>query len=205
MSRPLSADELEDAEYRARLAPLAKAVLPRAEESPFTPAWPVPRRLRRIVATCVVGAAVVLASAWFYVPWRHVPRPRAAPIPAAASEHPVVSEHPATVQAAVATPAPQPAPTQTETLTGILLDRGNAAMADGDITAARLLFQRAADAGSAEAAHALGTTYDVQSLLAVGARATYANPVLAAAWYSRASELASDAAKRSLPNDGTTR
>jgi len=102
-------------------------------------------------------------------------------------------------------PAPKPAPARTDTLTGILLERGNAAMADGDITAARLLFQRAADTGSAEAAHALGATYDIQSLLAVGARATYANPALAAQWYSRATELASTAANRSPPGNGTGR
>jgi hypothetical protein len=42
----------------------------------------------------------------------------------------------------------------------MLIKRGNSLLKDGDFTAARLLFERGADAGSAEAALALGSAYD---------------------------------------------
>ena len=192
MSRQLSADELDDADYRARLAPLAKSVLPRAAQPPSTP---IRRRPLVTIAAATACAAVLLAGTWLYVPW-----PRAVPVPAA------MPERHAAAQATNTLLAQKPAAAQTETLIGILLDRGNAAMAHSDITAARLLFQCAAEAGSAEAAHALGTTYDVQSLLDVGARPTDADPALAARWYRRAAELSTpDTAKRSSPGNGTER
>jgi hypothetical protein len=80
----------------------------------------------------------------------------------------------------------------------ILVKRGNDFLANGDFAAARLLLRRAAEAGSAEGAFALGTTFDpivLQRLGAIGA-----TPDLAEArqWYQRAAELGSSAASQQL-------
>jgi TPR repeat protein len=98
---------------------------------------------------------------------------------------------PATAAAAVSVPPP-------DALLPVLMQRGNAALATGDITAARLLFDRAAHAGSARAARALGKTYDIRFLLETGANASAANADLAAQWYRRAAEL-EDQGGRALP------
>lgn len=168
------ADELDDAEYRALLAPLAKAVLPAAmrSEAPLTQS----SRHRRgaILAAGLFGTAGLLAAGWL-----GLAGPRHVPAFVASAKLPPAPSPPAVAQIAV----------PNKDLIGILLKRGNAAMASGDITAARLLYQRAADAGSAEAALALSNTYEVDTLLAAGARLTEANPVLAAQWHRRAAEL----------------
>jgi TPR repeat protein len=80
----------------------------------------------------------------------------------------------------------------------ILVKRGNDLLTDGDIAAARLLLRRAAEAGSAEAALALGTTFDPVALQRLGAIG--ASPDLAKArdWYRRAAELGSASASQQL-------
>jgi TPR repeat protein len=71
----------------------------------------------------------------------------------------------------------------------MLIARGNAMLARGDVSAARLLYGRAADAGSAEAATALGRTFDAAVLTAIGARGIRPDPDQATHWYRRAAEL----------------
>jgi hypothetical protein len=50
-----------------------------------------------------------------------------------------------------------------------LMRRGKNLLNDGDFAAARVLFERAANAGSAEAALALGSTYDPNVIKRLGA------------------------------------
>ena len=83
-------------------------------------------------------------------------------------------------------------------MVGLLLRRGDAALADGDIIAARLLFERAANMGSAVAATAAGKTYDIDFLLRTGARGIRADPAAAAAWYRRAAALGDAEARARL-------
>ena len=104
-------------------------------------------------------------------------------------------------KAALAPASPQPEPTQTAdrpaVIPGIsipppmilpsgtlamLLQRGAAMLAAGDILAARLLFTRAAVAGSARAAEEVGKTYDPKFLADEGAIGTQADPTIAASW-----------------------
>jgi TPR repeat protein len=66
-----------------------------------------------------------------------------------------------------------------------LLNRGNEALGLGDISAARLLFQRAAEAGNGVAATALGKTFDPNFTTNASAR----DPTRAAEWYRRAIAL----------------
>lgn len=80
----------------------------------------------------------------------------------------------------------------------LLLKRGKDSLANGDLAAARLLLRRAAVAGSAEAALALGASFDpavLQRLKAIGAAA---DPAEARKWYEKAAALGSAAASGQL-------
>jgi len=81
-----------------------------------------------------------------------------------------------------------------------LIRRGNALLKDGDFAAARLLFERAADAGSAEAALALGSTYDPVVIKRLGAIAVRPDIENARKWYQIAVDRGSAAAKLQLAN-----
>jgi hypothetical protein len=80
----------------------------------------------------------------------------------------------------------------------VLLKRGKDLIANGDLAAARLVLQRAANANDAEAALALGATYDPYVLRALKVYGFKADPVMARVWYEKARELGSAAAPRRL-------
>ena len=80
----------------------------------------------------------------------------------------------------------------------ILLKRGKDLIANGDLAAARLVLQRAANANDAEAALALGATYDPYVLRALKVYGFKADPDMARVWYEKARELGSAAAPRRL-------
>jgi hypothetical protein len=80
----------------------------------------------------------------------------------------------------------------------ILIKRGKDLLADGDLAAARLLLRRAAEAGSAEGALTLGTTFDPTVLQRLGAIGAMADLAKARQWYQRAAELGSSAASQQL-------
>ncbi len=67
--------------------------------------------------------------------------------------------------------------------------RGQQHLKDGDIASARLFFQRAAEVGLAEAALAMGATFDADELQRLKAQGTRADAAEARRWYERASEL----------------
>jgi TPR repeat protein len=68
-------------------------------------------------------------------------------------------------------------------------------MANGDVTAARMMFERAAEAGEAAAAFALAETYDPAVLRRLRLRGGIAPDVaLARRWYEKARDLGSIAA-----------
>jgi hypothetical protein len=72
---------------------------------------------------------------------------------------------------------------------GLLLSRGNAMLALGDISAARLLYERATALGSAGAATRLGNTYDAAFLASIQTRGIVADQAAAIAWYRKAAAL----------------
>ena len=80
----------------------------------------------------------------------------------------------------------------------MLLKRAKGLLAIGDITSARLLLERAADAQEPEAALMLAGTYDPQVLGSQDLRSITPDPVAARAWYQKAAELGSADAKRRL-------
>jgi hypothetical protein len=135
---------------------------------------------------------------------------RVATASAAIASTPIVKE---AAPAASPTIAPAPAPRSNERRVlrledeeiAILLKRGQDFLANGDLAAARLLLRRAAEAGSAEAALALGTTFDPVMLQRLGAIGAAADPAQARQWYQRAAELGSSAASRQLAGLGDVR
>jgi TPR repeat protein len=76
----------------------------------------------------------------------------------------------------------------------LLLRRGDALLALGDVSGARLLYERAAAAGDGRGATGAGKTYDPVFLLTIGARGIRADPIAAANWYRRAIELGDQSA-----------
>jgi hypothetical protein len=70
-----------------------------------------------------------------------------------------------------------------------LLKKGEEQLAQGLVAPARLLFERAADLGLAEAAMALGATYDAAELEKPNLRGIAADIKQAKRWYERALEL----------------
>jgi hypothetical protein len=98
-----------------------------------------------------------------------------------------------------APPAASPLP---PAVLAMLLDRGAAMLATGDISAARLLYKRAADAGSAEAAIEIGKTYEPTFLANRRAIGIQADPTIAAGWYRRALSLGGTKAASLLAQPG---
>jgi TPR repeat protein len=79
-----------------------------------------------------------------------------------------------------------------------LVKRGKGVMTDGDVVAARLLLQRAAEAGSAEAALALGASFDPLIMKQTGAIGVKTDAAQARQWYEKAAALGSEAASKQL-------
>jgi hypothetical protein len=95
-------------------------------------------------------------------------------------------------------PLPKPTVTLDDNEVQMLIKRGNNLLKDGDFAAARLLFERAANAGSAAAALALGSTYDPSVIKQLGALSVASDRDRALKWYETAADHGSgDAADRS--------
>jgi type II secretory pathway predicted ATPase ExeA len=92
----------------------------------------------------------------------------------------------------------------TSALLSSLLRLGDVKLSAGDISAARLLFTRAAGAGSAQAATRMGKTYDPAFLSEIGAIGIAPNIAEAKVWYGRAAALGDAEAADRLKRLGTT-
>jgi TPR repeat protein len=73
----------------------------------------------------------------------------------------------------------------------LLRQRGEEFLAAGDVLAARIAFQRAAEAGDGDAAVALGATYDPIELAKLGVVGMTGDVVTARTWYQKAKEFGS--------------
>jgi hypothetical protein len=105
-------------------------------------------------------------------------------------------------QAAVAptTVAPEPAPVRTldaDTLAS-LMKRARDLIAVGDISAARLFLERAANSQDATAAFLLAQTYDPAVLGTRDTRSITPDPAMAREWYQKAARLGSSEAQTRL-------
>jgi len=126
-----------------------------------------------------------------------------APLPAASVNAIAVTPVPAqTIAPPPAQPVPRPDNRPTVRLDSgeleMLVKRGNEFIANGDLAAARLLLRRGAEAGSAEAALALGATFDPVVMQRLGAIGTTPDIAQARQWYQRAAELGSNTASQRL-------
>jgi len=124
----------------------------------------------------------------------------AAPATASTSLDPASAQTPAQLA-----PAPVPnknVPALEAEEVAVLLSRGKDFLSAGDISSAQLLFRRAAESDSAEAALLLASTYDPRYLAAHNAVGVVGDEVKARAWYQRAAELGSPEAARMLAQRG---
>ena len=121
------------------------------------------------VAVIVFGCVALLASLGVFIP-SDAPPPRADVAvqrpQAAAPDAPPVSD-------AVAN----------------LLARGDERLRSGDVIAARLFYEKAADAGNAHGALMMGAMYDPKFLASIGVYGLRGDEKAALAWYRRAGEL----------------
>src|SRR5262249_33004439 len=122
--------------------------------------------------------------------------------PAAGTASSVAPSEPTTALAATrsealkisAAPVQNLSPAEVE----FLLKHGQQFMTVGDLAAARVVFRRAAEAGDAAAALAMGATYDPLVLNRIGALGVRADPDLARTWYERAKDFGSPEAPRRI-------
>jgi hypothetical protein len=98
----------------------------------------------------------------------------------------------------VAERAPQPTRTLDASEVDVLVKQGQQFVAAGDFVTARLVFQRAAEAGNAAAALALGASYDPVVLSRLGVRGVDADVGKARSWYQKAKEFGAPDADRRL-------
>lgn len=130
------------------------------------------------------------------------------PAPSTPSREEIATAYQTALQAQ--TPVPQPAPVATppappppartldaDTLAG-LMARAKSLLTVGDIVAARLLLERAANAQDATAAFLLAQTYDPAVLGTSDARRIAADATAARDWYQKAAALGSAEARQHL-------
>ena len=126
-----------------------------------------------------VGMLLIGAGAFLYQGLDGASAPKRQPSPSRPS--------PKMIQLKTEPPA-APAEVLSPDLVDALMKRGEQSLGLGDIAAARLLFQRAAEAGNPQAATAVGKTYDPAFPVAG------ANPARAAEWYRKAISLGDQSA-----------
>ncbi len=123
--------------------------------------------------------------------------------PAAVPSQPIAmpSQPPATPSAPPAAPAPTnnaSVPHIDNAEVAAMIKRGKDMLMSGDIISARLLLRRAADVGSADAALALGATFDPVVIRRLGVIGMTPDIAQARQWYQRAADLGSAAATGQL-------
>jgi len=120
------------------------------------------------------------------------PLTEAAPIVAPTPVAPAPDTAPTVAMTGPATPPAEPRASALKISAGeisSLLTRGDSLFGVRDVTSARLYYERAADAGDAQAALRLGETYDPSFLAGARLNEVRGDPVVATRWYRRAREL----------------
>jgi hypothetical protein len=121
--------------------------------------------------------------------------------PADTSPAPVVNAAPAAPQpvlaAAPAAPSDKVRDLDADSIKH-LIQQGEQFVASGDLATARQVFRRAAEAGDAAAALALGATYDPGVLAKIGVQGVGADIAKARGWYEKAREFGSAEAPRRI-------
>lgn len=175
---------------------------PAKSETAAEPAAPA-QQIASLPAPTVSSAKIKLAPA----PAANELTPRPVDTnPAATDPNPVTNpvSPPVPAQAAPGQAAPpnvvKPAVVLDENEINTLIRLGKNLLNDGDFAAARVLFERAANAGSAEAALALGSTYDPNVIKRLGAIMVKPDIENARKWYQLAAARGLAAASLQLAN-----
>ena len=121
---------------------------------------------------------------------------RLSAVPVKADTEPTVAAHAMQIDHPVV-PSPTIRSLDREEI-AMLINRSEELILQGDIAAARLMLTRAAEAGEARAAFALGATYDSDVLGRLGVLGVAADAAQARAWYAKAAEFGSGEASRRL-------
>jgi len=173
--------------------PLAQAAEAAPEPVVERQNTPVMRLL--LVLACL--ALVIAAGPYFFAllqPAKHEP----APPPPAVATLPPPEPAPVVVEPLPEippTPAPEPAPqveVQSEASAlsaqeiAEFIERGDQLMTTGDVSAARVFYERAAEQGSAKAAMSLAKTYDPFFLGRLATRGVRSDTARALQWYGKA-------------------
>ncbi len=131
-------------------------------------------------------------------PHRAAPPPTAAPettaAPAASPAVPAPTEPakpPTVAPGSGAQPTPPVAARPAAAELAALVARGDEIFATGDVASARLFYERAADAGDAQAALRMGESFDPGFLDQAHVRGAKGDPATAIYWYRRARDLGS--------------
>lgn len=125
------------------------------------------------------------------------PEPAAAPVKLPASDAALALITP------VARPPRQSPPTDGQ-MASTLTDRGDAMLAIKDISAARKLYEEAANFGSAAAARRLASTYDPDYVGKLGIIGMRVDAAMAVSWYKRAAALGDREAAQRVQELGVT-
>ena len=83
-----------------------------------------------------------------------------------------------------------------------LVKKGDEQLTEGNVSAARLFYERAADAGLAQGAMALAATFDGAELERLGVRGIQPDVKQARRWYERARQLGANDAEQRLRRIG---
>lgn len=215
-SHPARLTPVEATENRASPPPADPIVVASASNTdvPVSPPPPA-QQVHPVVAEAHAAGAYLARSDGSALS----PAPAVAPAPMpTSSPAPVQSSAPAPVQSSAPAPAaPQkqndraqapanePAGATREVARTLdrkeiatLLDQAENLVHTGDLSGARVLLQRAAEAGNADAALELAGTFDPRVLRELGAIGIAPDPERARKWYERAAALGSDAAAKKL-------
>jgi len=181
---------------------------PAARVSPPQPAVPTPQPAVAIPApqpAVAIPAPQPAVAVPAPQPAAAVPAPQpVVAVPAPQSAVAVPAPQPAVVAPAVRVPVPPtaarmaaPAPSPSTVASpdrdevAALLTRARTYLSAGDVAAARLVLRRAAERDDAQAALALGGTYDPVVLRRLGIINFHSDPAQARDWYRKAAELGS--------------
>jgi hypothetical protein len=189
-AKPVKLVHIQTATAPPPVVSTARAVLP-AIPAPVAEAAPTAtQETSAAVPTAPTGVPVQTAEA------SPTAMPETSAVPAATPEP---------AEAAPAADPPQPAAksaikpaTLAPDEIAVLVKRGKDFLANGDISSARLLLRRAAEAGNGEAALALGSTFDPVVIARLGAMGVKPDVVKARQWYEKAAALGSNTASEQI-------
>jgi hypothetical protein len=182
----------------------------RSSPPPVTPPHQTVAAAAAVSAPVVIAATPAQASLPAQLPSRdeiaqalktaHQNQPPAEVQQSVAAVAPVAAVTPAAVAPVAVTPAAiaPPARRMDSDELAALMARARSFLESGDISPARLLLQRAAEAQEASAALMLAQTYDPTVLGTQDIRNITPDPALARSWYQRAAQLGSADAQRRL-------